>query len=206
MNVDSRKQSRETRIGELLIEYKMKMDETKLSRQTPLFWHFLYAEEAVKSFNQGYNISCILTASALVECILFWEYKRKNPNSMKAGTPLKERGDSLWKFLTYLAKCGVPINDLLFKHENKFEKPSDVKFVETRNLFAHGSILEVVRIPASCYPISGEEASDYGITDEERFNLHPKYGFENIAYIQLSKALKFVITFTNYLRALELKE
>lgn len=198
MNANSRKQSRETRIDELLIEYKSKMDETKASRQTPLYWHLLYVEEAVKSFNQGYNVSCILTASAFVECILFWEYKRRNPNSAKAGTPLKESGDSLWKFLTFLAKRGVPINDLLFKHENKFDKPSDVKFVETRNLFAHGSILEVVRIPAICYPIT-DEASDYGIIDEEYYNLHPKSGFENIAYIQLSKALKFAITFTNYL-------
>ena len=198
MNVDLRKQSRETIIGNFLIEYKGKMDETKASRQTPLFWHFLYAEETVKSFNQGYNISCILTASALVECILFWEYKRRNPNSMKAGAPLKERGDSMWKYIQYLSKRGVPINDLLFKHEKKLENPSDVKFVETRNLFAHGDILQVVRMPPLCYPIS-DEASDYGIQDEEYFNLHPKSGFENIAYIQISKALKFANTFTNYL-------
>ena len=177
------------------------MDETKVSRQTPFYWHFLYAEEAVKSFNQGYNISCILTASALVECLLFWEYKRKNPNSMKAGAPLKEKGDSLWKYLQYLAKRGVPINDLLFKHEDKLENPSDVRFVETRNLFAHGDLLQVVRMPPICYPTS-DEASDYGILDEEYFESHPKSGFENIAYIQLSKGLKFAITFTNYLSSM----
>ena len=198
MNIDSRKHSRDKKISELVNEYRSKMLEKKVSRQTPFYWHFLYAEEAVKSFYEGTNISCILTASALIECLLFWEYKRQNPNSMRAGAPLKEKGDSMWKYLQYLAKRGFPIDDLRFKDEKKLEYPSDIKFVETRGHFAHGDLLYAVRTPALYYPRS-DEASDYGILEDEYHDKHPKAGFENIAYIQLVKALKFAITFTNYL-------
>ena len=65
MDIDSRKQSRDKKIGELLNKYKSKMLDKKVSRQTPFYWHFLYAEEAVKSFYKGTNISCILTASGI---------------------------------------------------------------------------------------------------------------------------------------------
>ena len=198
MDIDSRKQSRDIKIGELLSQYTSKMLEKKVSRQTPFNWHFLYAEEAVKSFYERTNISCILTASALVECLLFWEYIRRNPNSMKAGTTLNESKSSMWTYLQYLAKRDLPIDDLRFKDEKKLEHPSDVKFVETRGHFAHGDLLYAVRTPALYYPRS-DEASDYGILDDEYHDKHLNAGFENIAFIQLSKALKFAITFTNYI-------
>ena len=198
MKFDSRKQLRDFTINKLFSEYKQKMNEMKVSRQTPTFWHFLYAEEAVQNFNQGNNISCILTSSAFVECVLFWEYLRKNPKRMEAGKLIRQSRDSLSLYLQNLENKGVPVKALLFKHETNFEKPKEVSFVNTRNIFAHGDIHAETRTPQLCYPIS-DEALDYGITEEEYWDFHLKRGFENIAFIQLTKALKFAVEFTNYL-------
>jgi hypothetical protein len=68
-------------------------------------------------------------------------------------------------------------------------------YVETRNLFAHGKEL-LLPIPLTqLLPANSHASSEYGIDSDEWWN--PT--LETIAYVHLSKTLRFIKAFTDFL-------
>jgi len=81
--------------------------------------------------------------------------------------------------------------------ENKIEKwISKVRYVETRNLFAHGKDLLFSPMPLTqLLPSDSYADSEYGIRSEEWWNPNTA----TIAYVHLSKTLSFIKAFTDFL-------
>jgi len=173
-----------------------------LIRLTPNFWHLLYLEETVGSFINEYYISCLITASAMVECCLFFEYLRRNPKFQIAGTTIPENV-SFSTLIKYFREKEVPLDCLLDRQESLTKRPNEINYVRNRNKYAHGDIWRTVVNPSLDLPVS-DEAIEYGIElDEYVHQTDGKSGLENRAYIHLKKSLNFMIQFTEYLRKKE---
>jgi hypothetical protein len=168
-----------------------------------------YLEESVKCFHNRLWISCVVVSSALVERTLFWqrinfwrEMKLKPP---KAGSTMRFPNlGGLFKdfrdwdiFLNSLLDIDERL-DLKLKKEKGVTKRrieraiSKARYVETRNLFAHGKGLLLPMPLTQLLPADAYARSEYGIGSEEWWN--PT--FQTIAYVHLSKTLRFVKAFT----------
>jgi len=80
--------------------------------------------------------------------------------------------------------------------ESKIMKTiSKVRYVETRNLFAHGKELLIPMPLTHLLPADSYASSEYGIESKEWWN--PT--FTTIAYVHLSKTLHFMQAFTDML-------
>lgn len=71
----------------------------------------------------------------------------------------------------------------------------NAKYVETRNLFAHGKELLLPMPLTQLLPADTYASSEYGIDSKEWF----KPTFETVAYVHLSKTLRFMKDFTDLL-------
>lgn len=203
MSETKRKLERNTEILSLKSSFlEANKHKETLLRLTPNFWHLLYLEETVGSFINEFHISSIVTASALVECCLYFEYLRRNPKYQVAGTTVPENV-SFSTFIKYFRETEVPFDCLLDRHESLTIRPNEINYVRNRNKYAHGDIWRTVRIPSMDLPIS-DEAIEYGIgLDEYSHQADGKRGLENRAYIHLKKSLNFMIQFTDYVRKKE---
>ena len=177
-----------------------------------------YLEESVKSFQNRLWISCIVVSSALVERTLFWQKMKLEP--LRGGQTIRY-GANLGKLFKRLADWDILLNSLLDTDEQKDlngmkerrAKESDTKkiqkwdgrigrifskarYVETRNLFAHGKELLLLMPLTQLLPADAYAQSEYGISSEEWW--HPT--FETIAYVHLSKTLRFMKALTGLLK------
>jgi hypothetical protein len=203
MSTTNRKLDRNTEILSLKSRFlEVNKHKGTLLKLTPNFWHLLYLEETVGSFINEYHISSIVTASAMVECCLFFEYLRRNPKFQVAGTTVPERV-GIGIFIKYFREKEVPLDCLLDRHESLTKRPNELNYVRNRNKYAHGDIWRTIRNPSLDLPVSNE-ALEYGIGLDEYFHqADGKRGLENRAYIHLKKSLNFMIQFTEYLRKKE---
>jgi len=169
----------------------------------PIYLHNSYRDEAVQCFNQHLPISCIVVSSALVERTLLWQKMRKNPPKTlregKLGGLFREFKD--WNILLNSLLDTDERLDLKLKREkgateSKIMKTiSKVRYVETRNLFAHGKELLIPMPLTHLLPADSYASSEYGIESKEWWN--PT--FTTIAYVHLSKTLHFMKAFTDLL-------
>lgn len=203
MSVNTRKLDRNAEVLSLKSRFlEVNKHKGTLLPLTPNFWHLLYLEETVGSFINEYHISSIFTASAMVECCLFFEYLRRKPKFQVAGTPVPERV-SFSTFIKYFREKEVPLDCLLDRHESMTKPPNELNYVRNCNKYAHGDIWRTIRNPSLDLPVS-DEALEYGIEiDEYIHQAEGKRGLENRAFIQLKKSLDFMIHFTEYLRKKE---
>ena len=174
----------------------MKNDVQNSYRLTPFSWDSQYIDEMYKCFCNMFFISAILNASALVESILFWEYVRVTPEQRKVGANLPDRV-TLSKLVHDLR--GVveePIKELVDGDETEVSNGKP-RFIDIRNKFAHGALFTAAISPSSYLPRS-DVAGKYGVVEEEYFSA-PIGGYENIAYIQVFKSLKFVKKYIEYI-------
>jgi hypothetical protein len=185
-------------------------------------WDTLYRNEAIQCFIQHLQISCINTASALIETCLSWEYSRQRFAGNKVNVAKRHSRFTLNHLLKQLALSEVPIEKLLDADEKieilrRYpEKIEDVKYVLTRNMFAHGDIShQASNLPrsapskgfryypgdffypstylASLLPSNKKELTTYDVNGDEPI-------LEKIAYIHLHKTLRFMKTFTDLTR------
>jgi len=96
----------------------------------------------------------------------------------------------------------VPLGELLDTGDiedlrNGEKKINQVKYILTRNKFAHGDVF--YQIVAPCGLISGYEQDweDYGIDD---YNEWSEATLETVAYVHLFKTLRFMKAFTDLMR------
>jgi hypothetical protein len=181
-------------------------DEIKPLHLTLFDLHIPYMNEAVECFHKKLPISCIVVSSALIEICLCWEHWRRKPEEQRKNIPSDE---FIHCTLTPLIKefgiSDIPLDKLLDfdekeklgKLENKEKRTylgNSIRYVLTRNKFAHGDLLHHIPL---CLLISGHEKDwlDYGINDDEWSNAT----LETVAYVQLLKTLRFIKAFTGYL-------
>jgi len=164
-----------------------------------------YLNEAVQCFHKCLPISCIVVSSALVERTLFWhKIIQTHP---KAGETIRY-GANLGELFKEFVDWDILLNSLLDTDERldiklkkerglaqyKIKKTiSNVRYVEIRNLFAHGKELLLPMPLTHLLPADSYASAEYGIDSEEWWN--PT--LETIAYVHLSKTLSFVKTFTD---------
>lgn len=204
-----------------LFERKKKIDllksKVKPLRLTPFDWDTTYRDEAVKCFEKNLPISCIVVSSALVETCLAWEYFSNYPKE-KIAKIMSQKFDrsSLAKLFGKYLNSNIPLKLLMdsdediedlrkLKQNERGNKISCLRYIRTRNKFAHGDLFykeECWRFAhRDLLPKNKQELLDYGIDNAERENPTLK----TIAYVHLSKTLKFMEAFTN-LRYLDLKK
>ena len=189
-------------------EWDKKIDclkaDVKPLRLTPFNWHTQYLKEAVKCFHEHSYISCIVVSSALVETCLCFEHFRQHP---KDTIGLEEfRGDNLRTLFDELLNSNIPLELLMdadedIKEIRKTEKQTErrkkigrIKYIKTRNKFAHGDLFYTIINLQSLLPFNEHELLDYGINAEwKKVNLRP------VAYVHLSKTLRFMKAFTELL-------
>jgi hypothetical protein len=184
---------------------------------TPWDYWRVYLEEAVYCYHEQRNVACILTSSATVETLLFWEYLRMNSGSItsKLREPKKgaeavsfrtlawnEKVGSLVSLFDKLRNTKIPLKLLLDDHEienfnkmvtieNKARKKiiNGLNYVSTRNKFAHGSIFDVVgQVMVNRFLRTGMTFEALGLTSSD---------LEILAYRQLTKSLRFMLAFHN---------
>jgi len=172
----------------------------------PINYATQYLEEAVKCFNKRLQISCIVVSSALVERTLFW--RKITLRSPEVGSSMRfpQLGGLFKEFVDW----NILLNSLLDTDERldlklKKEKVvaehkiksivSKVRYVETRNMFAHGKELLLPMPLTQLLPANSYASSEYGINSREWWN--PT--FTTIAYVHLSKTLHFMKDFTDLL-------
>lgn len=165
-----------------------------------------FLDEAVKCFTHGFPISCIVVSSALIERTLFYERRRRQPP--KAGETM--RHPNLGKLFRYLIDWNILNEKLLFRIERLGLKSMKEKgrsnetikneilrlrFIRTRNLFAHGKDL-LIPIPLShLLPEEEEALSNYGIERDEHFNP----SIETISFVHLNRTLRFMKAYSEYI-------
>ena len=183
---------------------------------TRVHLHKDYFDEAVKCFHKCLPISCIVVSSALVERTLFWQYRKQNPP--KAGDTMRKPNLGVlfkefvkWDVLrnslldtdeqedirlieeSKKKDCGIP--KAIFNNFIKY-KISRVRYIETRNLFAHGKELllpvHTFHSLSHLLPAQPYASLEYGINSRER----NKPTVETVAYVHLSKTLHFIKAFT----------
>jgi len=183
---------------------------------TRIHLHKEYFEQAIKCFHKHLPIPCIVVSSALVERTLFWW--KINLKPLRAGKTFRY-GANLGKLFKEFADWDILQNSLLdaderlnlkLMKERKTEE-SDTKkiqkwdrkienisfkahYVETRNLFAHGKELLLPMPLTQLLPADAYAQSEYGISSEEWWS--PTV--TTIAYVHLSKTLRFMKAFTDY--------
>ena len=195
-----------------IFEWYKKIDRLKADvkplRLTPFNWHIQYLEEAVKCFHERLCISCIVVSSALVETCLCYEHFRQNP---KDTIGLEEfRKDNLHSLFDEFLNSNIPLELLVDADENveeirKMEKGKErrrkigrIKYIKTRNKFAHGDLFYQIINLESLLPLNERELLGYGIDAEwKKDNLKP------VAYVHLSKTLRFMKAFTDLLNQRE---
>ena len=187
-----------------------------LSKLKRINYATLYLKEAVQCFQERLLISCIVVSSALVERTLFWQKIILKPlragrgmRSPNLGSLFKEFAD--WDVLHNSLLDGDERLNLKLVKERKAEEYdikkiekwdakignifSKARYVETRNLFAHGKELLVAMPLGHLLPADTYAQSEYDIDSEEWWN--PT--FETVAYVHLSKTLGFMKAFTDLL-------
>ncbi len=187
------------------------------SRLTQIKYGASYLNEATECFHQHLPISCIVVSSALVERTLFWRKMKLKP--LKAGETIRY-GAKLGKLFKEFVDRNILFNSLLDADEQlnlklmrerkskecniekakKLDKyiekfPSKVRYVETRNLFAHGKELLIPMPLTHLLPADSYASSEYGINSKEWWN--PT--LTTIAYVHLSKTLCFMKALTDLL-------
>ena len=173
------------------------------SKLKPINYATSYLEEAVKCFHERLPISCIVVSSALVERTLFWQKIIEHP-------PKTLREGNLGRLFREFVDWDILLNSLLDTDERldlklkkekgvteyKIKKTiSKVRYVETRNTFAHGKELLLPMPLTQLLPANSYASSEYGINSKEWWN--PT--FTTIAYVHLSKTLRFMKAFTDLL-------
>lgn len=180
-------------------------------RLTPFKWDILYRNEAVKCFHQHLPISCVVVSSALVETCLCWEHFRRKPKEERKTIELDEfRFVSLNSLFDEYIDSDIPLESLMDTDEPQFtaiedlkkrskkerrEAISRIRYVLTRNKFTHGDLFYLRVSLSNLIPFNKEELIDYGIEDKEWWNP----SFETVAYVHLSKTLRFMKAFTDLL-------
>ncbi|MGD9131964.1 MAG: hypothetical protein PVH73_10400 [Candidatus Bathyarchaeota archaeon] len=179
-----------------------KIDSTRL---TQINYGSSFLDEAVQCFLRGLPMSCIVVSSALIERTLCWQKMRETPKGVRIkglnlGKLFKEFVD--WDILQETLLDTDEQLDLKLKKErdvpkNKIQKwASKLRYVETRNLFAHGKDLLFSPMPLTqLLPADSYANSEYGIESEEWWNPNTT----TIAYVHLSKTLRFMKAFTDFL-------
>lgn len=192
-----------------IFEWKKKIDclknQIKPLRLTPFNWHVQYLDETVKCFHSNLSISCIVVSSALVETCLCLEHFRQNP---KETIGLEEfRGDSLNKLFDFFLDTDMPLEFLMdsdedivalkkMKKKERKKRISEIKYVKTRNVFAHGDLFYQVINLQTLLPYGKKELQEYGI---EEWKLSGTLGLRTVAYVHLSKTLRFMKAFTDWI-------
>ena len=88
------------------------------------------------------------------------------------------------------------VEDLKKKsRKERREAISKIRYVLTRNKFTHGDLFYLRLSLSNLIPFNKEELIDYGIEDKEWWNP----SFETVAYVHLSKTLRFMKAFTDLL-------
>ena len=181
-------------------ERKSKIDclKSKITKEIPLYRHTQHITEAIKCFHADMPIACIVVSSALTERTLFWQrIKRNRP---KAGSGIKKNLGGLFRELwdfeilqkTLLDKD--ELCDLKLKQERKRSEDNikrmmgNAKYVQTRNIFAHGKRTMFPIGLTDLLPANTFALSEYGI-DQSEWN-NPS--MSTIAYVHLSKTLSFL--------------
>jgi hypothetical protein len=200
-----------------LFEWNKRIDNLRVKAQerplrlTPLNWHIQYLDEAVKCFHQNLPISCIIVSSTLVETSLIWERFRQNP---KAVREKDSRRLSLNKMFEFFLGTNVPLEFLMDSDEDiaslrKTEKKEtkehirNIRYVKTRNKFAHGDLFDQVIDYQTLLPSDKKEMEKYNIKE---WQLGGKSGLRTVAYVHLSKSLRFIDAFTKWVIQQEEKE
>jgi hypothetical protein len=75
------------------------------------------------------------------------------------------------------------------------EKISEIKYVLTRNKFAHADLFYPITHLSNLIPFNKQEWLDYGERDTEWWTSTP----ETVAYVHLFKTLRFIKAFTDLL-------
>jgi hypothetical protein len=174
-------------------------------RLTPLNWHIQYLDEAVECFHQNLPISCIIVSSTLVEVSLCWEKFRQNPKKIISAEEF--RRNNLNVLFSFFVDKDMPLEFLMDSDEDivslrKMEKKErkehirNIKYVKTRNKFAHGDLFDQVIDYQTLLPTDKKEMGKYNIKE---WQLGGKSGLRTVAYVQLSKTLRFMDAFTNYI-------
>ena len=165
-----------------------------------------YLEEAVKCFNNCLQISCIVVSSALVERTLFWRKITLKSPERKSTMQFPQLRGLFKEFVDWNILLNSLLDtderlDLRLKKEkmvaeNKIRSTiSKVRYVETRNMFAHGKEL-LLSIPLTqLLPAKSYASLEYGINSREWWNPN----FTTIAYVHLSKTLHFMKDFIDLL-------
>lgn len=192
------------------------------SEFTPFKWDTLFRNEAIECFQRHLPISCVVVSSALVETALIWELYQRKRGKEKKTDPNKFRGNyDLGALFKEFIVSDVPLEKLLDADEHletlrkDFEQIPYVKYVSTRNSFAHGNIIFPATHLSPLIPLNGhkfdrgdffyprtylshllpfnsQELIAYGIKGKEPV-------FETIAYVHLSKTLRFMKAFADLL-------
>lgn len=181
---------------------KTKIDSSRL---TQINYGSSFLDEAVQCFLRELPISCIVVSSALVERTLCWQKMLETPKGVKV------KGLTLGKLFKEFVNWDILQDTLLDTDERldlKLKKErgvtenkinnwiSKIRYVETRNLFAHGKDLLFSPMPLTqLLPVDSYAYSEYGIESEEWWNPNTT----TIAYVHLSKTLYFMKAFTDFL-------
>ena len=173
------------------------------SRLIKIHYGSSFLDEAVQCFLRELPMSCIVVSSALVERTLCWKKMLETPEGAKF------KGLTLGKLFQEFIEWDILQDTLLDTDEQldlKMKKERDVtenkikiwiskvRYVETRNLFAHGKDLLFSPMPLTqLLPADSYALSEYGIESKEWWNPNTA----TIAYVHLYKTLCFVKAFTD---------
>jgi hypothetical protein len=170
-------------------------------------WHIQYLNEAAECFHKDLPISCIVVSSALVERTLFWhkiQIPSKAPKTLSEGRLAKLFKEFIdWDILLNSLLDEDERLNLTFVREKQAQEREiswktirEFRYIQIRNIFAHGSELLFPWSSLShLIPPTTWALSDYGIDSKEWIN--PP--LITIAYTHLLKTLRFIKAFTNSL-------
>lgn len=183
--------------------------QVKPLRLTPFNWHSQYLDEAVECFLQGLSISCIVVSSTLVEVSLCWEEFRQKfiLNSAKIVSDREFDRVSLKTLFNFFLDKSVPLELLMDSDEDitalrkmnesdRKKQISNIRYVKTRNKFAHGDLFYQVINLQPLLPSNKKELQEYNIKD---WQLSGNLGLRTVAYVHLSKTLRFMNAFTDWM-------
>lgn len=184
---------------ELLLA-KLKLLKESKYYLTPIRWDVFYLDETYRAFSSEHFISSILTASALVEGILYWEHIRTKPKYNQARTLLPQRTSMSFLITNVVYFLKDPLKAIMDIDESFAMKPNILRFIQIRNKFAHGDLLNFIQTPALFWGGS-DIAEKYGVSLEEYMKPTTyERGFENTAFMQITKSYNFVEKFIEYAR------
>lgn len=196
-------------------EWYKKIDSLKAKvkplRLTPFNWHIQYLDEAVKCFHKYLHISCIVVSSTLVEVSLCWERFRQNPKKTVSYEEFRRNNlNNLFYF--FLEDKGAPLEFLMdsdediaslreMKKKERKEQIHNIRYIKIRNKFVHGDLFyPVINLQPLLPP--NKELQEYNIKDGQ---LSGSSGLRTVAYVHLTKTLRFMVAFTNWVNQQEEK-